>query len=89
MRRLTVIGLALGALTVLAGCAPPRQLASYVVADPDGMSDRMAMLCYWGLHDCADDVAAPDGSEVEPARRDTVPQGRVSDATPTVEQKRQ
>lgn len=79
------MGLAIGAVSVGGGCAPPRQLASYVVADPDGMSDRMAMLCYWGLHDCSDDVAAPAGSEVEPARRHTVPSGRVSDATPTVE----
>lgn len=86
MRSLIPIGLLAGALSVLTGCAPPRQLAGYVVADPGGMSERMAMLCYWGLYDCADEVAVPDGLAVTPAERDPRPHGQVTDDTPTVEQ---
>jgi len=83
----TTIGLVIvGAITVLAGCGRPRQLGSYVVVDPDGMSERMATLCFWGLHDCGKDVAVPGWATVTPASRDPRPSGQVTDDTPTVEQ---
>jgi len=49
----------------MSGCAAsPRQLGGYVVLDPDGMSERMATLCYWGFHDCGGDVASPSWAAV-------------------------
>lgn len=86
----TARGLLVGVLTslfaLMSGCAAsPRQLGGYVVLDPDGMSERMATLCYWGFHDCGGDVASPSWAAV-PTRSDSLPRGRVGDETPTVEQ---